>query len=247
MSKIRADKIEYKESNFVVELSQSAIKEEIIAEDNEIVKQEQLVKNRIQNLIDEASNQAQDIISSAQKEAADIINEAKAKAEEILQNANIEANNQAEDIISSAQEKIENERIEQAKLGYEEGHKDGQEKIQEELEDKIKAFDKYCNIQLDVKNKILKSLKKDIAEIISNVSRKIIHKEINPEVLESIVKKTILLLEKKEGINVIVSEKYAKLFLELQNKKLGEDEEFSLENLKSYDNFNLSYNPKISL
>ena len=65
-------------------------------------------------------------------------------------------------------------------------------------------------------------MKNDIVGIITQISKKIIQKELNAEILEKIIKKTIFLLEKKENINVILSEKYARLFLEIQNKKLGE-------------------------
>ena len=89
-------------------------------------------------------------------------------------------------------------------------------------------------------------MKNDIIGIISRVSKKVIQKELDFETLENVIKKTIFLLEKKENINVILSEKYANLFLEIQNKSLGEDKEFSLNELKNYENFNISCNPKIA-
>ncbi len=241
MSKIKADKIEYQEANFVVQVAHQNF-----SKTNGEHAQEELVQNRLQNLIDEANQNAQEIIENAQKQAQEIIDNAQKQADEILSNIQTESEQKAQEIIENAQAEIENNRIEQAKIGYDEGHKDGQEKIQEELEEKIKLVDDFCLNQFELKNKILKSLKNDIAGIISTVSKKVIQKEIDPLVLEKIIKKTIFLLEKKENINVILSEKYARLFLEIQNKTLGEEVELSLENLKNYENFNISANPKIA-
>ena len=242
MSKIRADKIEYQDANFVVTVAQT----QDVSRANEEIAQEELVQNRMQSLIEEANKNAQEIIQNAQIKAQEILDNAQKQADEILSNVQVESEQSAQEIIQNAQEEIENKRIEQAKIGYEEGHKDGQEKIQEELEEKIKAVDDFCLVQFELKNKILKSLKNDIIGIISRVSKKVIQKELDFETLENVIKKTIFLLEKKENINVILSEKYANLFLEIQNKSLGEDKEFSLNELKNYENFNISCNPKIA-
>lgn len=259
MSKIRADKIEYDDDNFIVNIAQPVeipqIDEDLLENEKQAEKekeaqeeariQEELLQNRIKNLIDEANANAQEILSSAQAKAEEIMQNAHNEASKIIENANIQAKEQAQELISTAQEQIENERIEKAKIGYEEGHKDGQEKIQEELEEKIKSFDEFCATQFEVKNKILKSLKNNLLEIVLNATKKILQKELDAQAIDKIITKTIQLLEKKEDVNVILSEKYARLLLELQNRNLGEEDELSIEDLKNYKNFNLICNPKI--
>ena len=51
------------------------------------------------------------------------------------------------------------------------------------------------------------------------------------------------MLEKKEEVNIILSENYARLLLELQNKSLNEDEkELKFEDFKQYQGFSIIYN-----
>jgi len=139
---------------------------------------------------------------------------------------------------------IEQEKVEAAKKGYEEGHNDGLVKIQEELEEKIASFDVFCQNQLDIKEKILKSTRKDVLDLILNISQKILLKEVDGNVIEKIIDKTLNLFEKKEDINIIVSEKYAKLLFELQEKSLDDEMEFNFNNFKQFKGFNIIYNPK---
>ncbi|MBR3605200.1 MAG: hypothetical protein IKL52_04145, partial [Candidatus Gastranaerophilales bacterium] len=127
-----------------------------------------------------------------------------------------------------------------------EGHKDGIEHAQEELEGKIADFDNFCSNQYEIRDKILKSANKDILDLIINISKKILLKELDAQTLDKIIKNAISLLEKKENINIILSEKYAKILYELQQKKLGEEVEFSPENFKQYENFNVVFNPDFS-
>ena len=47
-------------------------------------------------------------------------------------------------------------------------------------------------------------------------------------------------------MNIILSEKYAKLLFELQQKALDEEKEFNFENFKQYDGFDVIYNPKFA-
>ena len=184
-------------------------------------------------------------------EAAKKIDEAVQRVDEITANAQMqaqakldEAAKQNEELINSSKEQIEQERIEKAKQGYEEGYSDAQEKIQEELFDKLEDFNNFINKQFEIKEKIIKSASKDILSIIENISRKVLLKEIDAKTLEKIIKHTITLFEKKENINIILSEKYAKLLFEIQNKTLNQNTEVDFENFKQYDNFEVIYNPK---
>ena len=122
-------------------------------------------------------------------------------------------------------------------------HKDGLEKIKEELEDKISDFNKFFASQYELRDKILKSANKDILDLILNISKKVLLSEVNAVILDKIIKNAITLLEKKENINIIVSEKYAKLLFEHQKKSLDDDIEFNFEEFNQYENFNIVFNP----
>ena len=50
------------------------------------------------------------------------------------------------------------------------------------------------------------------------------------------------MLENKDNINIILSEKYAKILYEFQKKSLNEEIDFDFQNFKQYQNFNISYN-----
>ena len=82
MSKIRADKIEYQDANFVVTVAQT----QDVSRANEEIAQEELVQNRMQSLIEEANKNAQEIIQNAQIKAQEILDNAQKQADEILSN-----------------------------------------------------------------------------------------------------------------------------------------------------------------
>ena len=71
-------------------------------------------------------------------------------------------------------------------------------------------------------------------------------KELDAKTIDKIIKETISLLEKKENITIILSQKYAKLLYELQKESLEKDVEFNFEDFKQYENFNVVYNPNFS-
>ena len=172
--------------------------------------------------------------------------EAKKRADEIATTASETSKSEADRLINESKEKIEQERIQVTKDGYADGHKEGLEKIQEELEEKINSFDKFCQNQLDIKDKIIKSASKDIFSLITNISKKVLLKEVDSVALDKIIKNTISLLDKKENVTLILSEKYARLLFELQQKALDEEKEFNFENFKQYDGFDVIYNPKFA-
>jgi len=248
LSKIRPDKVNFDTDDFVVEVetvSKKAVKSGEITEAD-------LEKNRV----DSAANE---IIENAQKKADEIINQAKKEAESIKLQANdvlnsaqndvqkeLEgANQQKEEILNSAKAEVEKQRAESANLGYQEGYKDAEEKLYEDLEEKIHDFNKFLDLQYEIKNKILKSASKDIIDIISNISKKILIKEVDGAVIEKIIHKTVALLEKKENISIILSEKYAKLLYEFQKKSFSEETELHFEDFKQFENFEILYNPKL--
>ena len=65
-----------------------------------------------------------------------------------------------------------------------------------------------------VRDKILKSANKDMLDLILNITKKVLFKELDALTIEKIIKNTVSLLEKKENINIILSEKYARLLYE---------------------------------
>ena len=238
MSKIKLDNINFDNDDFVVKLdnetshhhsSNVSNEEEIksLKEHNS----ETLIDEIEQKIIDEAKLKAQEILEQAQ-------NEIKQKEE------NLEL--EKEKLINEAQTQIEQERIEQAKKGYDEGYQDASLKFIEENEEKIKKFEKFISHQFEIKEKIIKSASFDIASIISNIAKKVILKEISPEIIDNIIKKTITLFEKKEDITIILSEDYAKLLLDFQNKNLDNEEKINFENFKQYQGFEVVYNSKFA-
>jgi len=80
-------------------------------------------------------------------------------------------------------------------------------------------------------------------DLILNITKKILLKELDSKTIDKIIKNAITLLEKKENINIILSEKYAKLLFELQKESLSEEIEFNFEDFKQYENFDVVYNP----
>lgn len=270
MSKLRSDKISFDNDDFIIEVEElkpeaitakepEPVVEEEIEEEPQIDESE-LILNRAraqaQELINEANEKASEIIQKAQQEALeekqktldeahkkaqDIIKEADKNAQEALENSKSEI----ELLLQNSAKEIEQKRIEETKLGYEEGYQDAKEKIQEELEEKISAFDTFCLSQFEAKNKILKTAGKDIFDIIAGISKKILLKEPEASTLEEIIRSTIALFEKKENIKIILSEKYARILFELQKHSLGDDIELNFEEFKQFDNFELLYNPNL--
>lgn len=258
MSKLKIDNINFEESDFVVEVSKKEQKSEISKDkdikENEVQKSHQeaeLILNRAkeqaQSLLNEAQAEAEKILNDAQQEVQqrkqEIIDEAIKRADEIVENAKLTSQNENEQLLATSKEEIEQERLETIKNAYEEGHKDGVNHAQEELEGKITDFDNFCSNQYEIRDKILKSANKDILDLIINISKKILLKELDAKTLDKIIKNAISMLEKKENITIILSEKYAKILYELQQKSLGEDIELNLENFKQYENFDVVFNP----
>lgn len=271
MSKLRSDKINFNNDDFVVEveikkhlqpINNSMANDDFSLEkSDEEISSENLVLNRAKedansiiesaqikadNLIQEAKTKAlsleEEIIKNANLKANEILEKAKAQAEELIDKVNIEKEN----LIKNSADEIEQKRIEEAHRGYQEGYEDAQGRIIEELEEKIQNFDNFCSKQYEIKNKILKTAGKDIFDIITNISKKILSSEPDAKNLETIIQKTISLLEKKENINIILSEKYAKVLFGLQNKNLDDELEFKFEEFKQYKGFDVLYNPELN-
>ena len=270
MSKLKSDKINFDDDDFLVEVvndnqleknkstrtlqedfeAQKELQEKVL-QAKKITDEADLIVNRAkdeaQNLVDIARNEAQEIkekaLSEAEQKRNEIIEEANAEASKIIEEAKASADTNLNDLITKTKEDLEQERIKTIKEAYEEGHKDGLEKIQEEFEDKISDFNKFFASQYELRDKILKSANKDILDLILNISKKVLLSEVNAVILDKIIKNAITLLEKKENINIIVSEKYAKLLFEHQKKSLDDDIEFNFEEFNQYENFNIVFNP----
>lgn len=270
MSRLNLDNINFEESDFVVEVDEQK-KERLKKEKQEhlkgIKKQQELeeieadIQNKIneatlilnrakddaQVIVDEAKNQAQEILENAKDEAeqikAKLIQKATDEANSIIETTKETSAKESEELIQNSKDTIEQERIEITKKGYDDGYQDGLAHIQEELSEKIKAFDEFASSQYILKDKILKSANKDILDLIINISRKILLKELDFNTLDKIIKNSITLLEQKENINIILSQKYARILFEHQKESLNEEIEFNFEDFKQYDNFDIIYNP----
>ena len=247
MNRLKPDKINFKTNDFVVEIdNEEDINEETVSD---IVQEEIPVENDAELI--EAKSEADLIIENAKQEKEKILNEASTDCERIKNDAQNEANKiideankQSQELLESSKAELEKQITASANEGYKAGYDDGLEKVKEELISKIEDFDKFCLIQTEIKNKILKSASRDILDIIINISKKILQKNVDSATIEKIILNTISLLEKKDDINIILSEKYAKLLFDLQNNSLAEEKEFKFENFKQYKGFNVIFNPK---
>ncbi len=243
MSKLNSDKINYNESDFLIEVESDGFNSLISKRDlllnraqNEIGSAKQQAEEMIQEAKMEAQLQADKIIEDANQQAQNIIEEAKKQAENIVEEGNTSKN----EILTTAQQEVERASQEGANKGYEEGYQDAQNKFFEENEEKIKAFSDFCEIQSVVRDKILKNASREILNIVQNISKAVIMKELDSESLEKIIKKTITAFDKKENITIILSEKYAKLLYEIQKREL--DIELNFEDFRQYQGFNVVYN-----
>lgn len=273
MSRLKLEKIDFNDDDFVVEIGSKFQQNTAVKiKKNEIADKTSQEENLKKEKLEKELEEARQIVSKAQIEAQEILNNAKSEvdllisrtneeldneklkvleeaqknADEILNTANENSKKEAQDLIENSKEDIEKARIEATNKGYQDGYQDALEKVQEELESKIIAFDKFCSKQYEIKEKIIKSASKDILALINNISKKVLLKEINSDTLDRIIKSSITLLEKKENINIIVSEKYAQMLFEIQKKALGQDSELKFEEFKQYEGFNITYNPKFS-
>ena len=273
MSRLKLDNINFDNDDFVVSISKQNTYTHDVGQKDSATKQEDVEitefeeeQKRLQEKIEEAKQiilkaqqEASEILLNAKAEVSELVSktnqdlddekikileEAKKNADDLLAQASETSQKEAQELIEKSKNEIEQARIKATNEGYNEGYKDGQEKIQEELEEKIEKFNKFCQNQYEIKEKIIKSASKDILDLIINISKKVLLKEVDAQTIDKIIKNAVNLLEKKENINIILSEKYAKLLFELQNKAINDEIEFKFEDFKQYDGFEIIYNPK---
>lgn len=259
MSKLKIDNIKFDNDDFVVEIKPKKRENSFLTghRDNKINiplnkiedfeqnqdNQNLFSQDEADNIIENAKTRADEMISEARAELDKLNSEIEAKKTELqnLENIQLEAQKNADELLENSQAEIENLKIQAANDGYQEGYKDAQEKILEELEEKIRNFDNFCLLQSQIKEKILKDASKDIIKIIKSISNRVLLEEIDGKRLSLIIDNTIALFEEKEEINIVLSEKYAKLLYEFQKKSLCDEVEFNFENFKQYENFNVVY------
>ena len=208
-------------------------------------------QDKAQRIVEEANEKSSQILSDASFEAEKIINEAQVKADELEKNANelIEkAKSESEQIVLQANQQAHEISLEAsqsgAKEGYEAGYKDGLNKIKEELIQKIYGMDEIVRNTFEIKQKILKSSKDEIINLVLMIAKKISLESVNAKAVATLVSKSLSLLTDKENIELILSEKYAKLINEVLNGSLGEDLENDEIDIDKLKNIKLTYNSK---
>lgn len=260
MSRIKSDKISLADS-IVVDFFSDDVPDEQSQEENSAIEQNELARINLVQI--EAQDKAKKIIEEAQQKAQEIIDNANSNAEKIKQNAELEAqkiqndaNNLLEktksetaSMLDAAQNEVVNIKEtasqEGAKEGYQAGYDDGLNKIKEELLQKIYGMDEVAKNAYDVKNKILASSKKEIVELVLLIARKVCIDSVDEKSVAHVVEKSISLLNDKENIELILSEKYAKLLNQILNDDLLEqnpDFDIDIDKLKS---IKLVYNSKL--
>ena len=255
MSKLEIDKLNFEDDDFEVVIearnnynNTSVNKNELIINRAQEQAQETITQARqeakkiIEQAQEEVENKKSAIIEKANLDSKEIIEEAKKQAQDILEHANKEK----DELLLNSQADIEKKGQESSRKGYDEGYEDAKAHFFDEIEEKLADFNKFCEIQSEIKDKILKNTSKDIINLISLISKKVILKEINGEILSQIVNKTIEYFEKKENITIILSQKYAKMLYEFQNKNLEDVADFKdFKDFKQYENFEVAYNNQI--
>ena len=179
---------------------------------------------KVQKMLDEAAREAQNILESANIEAQGLKNRAQElldcaakKGDEILDEAKTEAQKIKETAQQEALGIKETASQEGAKEGYEAGYTDGCEKIRQELLQKIIAMDEIAKNAFEMKNKIMSSSKREIVELVLMIAKKVCIDSVDENALIHLVDEAVKLLSDKENIELILSEKYARLINEILN------------------------------
>ena len=219
---------------------------------NKINLLEKEARDKAQKILDDANVKSEEIINAAMLEAQDTRNKASFEADTLNKNANEileQAQQQAKATLDEASEqaqKIKEEASQQgAKEGYEAGYSDGVNKIKEEMLQKIHGMDTIIKNTFEMKQKILNSSKNEIIELVLMIARKISINSIDPAAVAGVVNKSLSLLSDKENIELILSEKYARLLNEVLSGNLSPDEngcdDIDIDKLRS---IKLTYNSK---
>lgn len=261
MSRITSDKISLADSIVVDFFSNDTQQEQVEQEDDNVSTEEiarlnllQLeAQDKSQKIIDEANMQAQEILDKARFEADQTISKAqedvqtlKNEANELLEKSKIEADTLLEGAKNEVEQIKETASQAGAKEGYQAGYDDGLKNIKEELVHKIFAMDEVIKNAFEMKKKILSSSKREIVELVLLIARKVVLNSINETSVARIVDKSISLLNDKENIELILSEKYAKLLNQVLNDDMLEqnpDLEIDIDKLRS---IKLTYNSKFA-
>lgn len=261
MSRITSDKISLADS-IVVDFFSNDSQQEQVEPEVDTVNTEEMTRlnllqleaqDKSQKIIDEASMQAQEILDKARLEADQMILKAqedsqklKNEANELLEKSKVEADSLLESTKNEVEQLKENASQAGAKEGYQAGYDDGLKNIKEELVHKIFAMDEVIKNAFEMKKKIMSSSKKEIVELVLMIARRVVLNSIDETSVARIVDKSISLLNDKENIELILSEKYAKLLNQVLNNDLLEqkpDLEIDINKLRS---IKLTFNSKFA-
>ena len=261
MSRITSDKISLADS-IVVDFFSNDSQQEQVEPEVDTVNTEQMTRlnllqleaqDKSQKIIDEASMQAQEILDKARLEADQMILKAqedsqklKNEANELLEKLKVEADSLLESTKNEVEQLKENASQAGAKEGYQAGYDDGLKNIKEELVHKIFAMDEVTKNAFEMKKKIMSSSKREIVELVLMIARRVVLNSVDEISVARIVDKSISLLNDKENIELILSEKYAKLLNQVLNDDLLEqkpDLEIDINKLRS---IKLTFNSKFA-
>ncbi len=261
MSRITSDKISLADS-IVVDFFSNDSQQEQVEPEVDTVNTEEMTRlnllqleaqDKSQKIIDEASMQAQEILDKARLEADQMILKAqedsqklKNEANELLEKSKVEADSLLESTKKEVEQLKENASQAGAKEGYQAGYDDGLKNIKEELVHKIFAMDEVIKNAFEMKKKIMSSSKREIVELVLMIARRVVLNSIDETSVARIVDKSISLLNDKENIELILSEKYAKLLNQVLNDDLLEqkpDLEIDIDKLRS---IKLTFNSKFA-
>lgn len=243
------EEFEEKKEREEEENEEPAISTEVLNRLNLLEKEAQ---DKAQKILDEANAKSEEIINAASQEAQEIRSKASAEvdilnknANEILTQAQEQAKNTLDEANAKAQQIKEEASQQGAKEGYEAGYSDGLNKIKEEMLQKIHGMDEIVKNTFEMKQKILKSSKEEIVNLVLMIARKISINSVDAQSVASLVSKSLSLLSDKENIELILSEKYARLLNEVLSGNLSPDENCADDiDIDKLRNIKLTYNSK---
>ncbi len=261
MSRIKSDKINLADSIVVDFFSNEAEEDHSLVEQNNAILENELSKINLmqkeaelksQKILDDALIKVQDMLDSANQQAEEIKNKAQLDAQTIIEKAD-EILEQSKSQAASILETAKNDSIqikdtasqEGAKEGYQAGYEDGLNKIKNELLQKIYGMDEVVKSAFEMKNKILVSSKNEIVELVLMIARKVCLNSVDGLCIAKILDKSFSFLNDKENIELILSDKYAKLLNQVLNDDITEQKADLKIDIDKLKNIKLVYNSKM--
>ncbi len=147
------------------------------------------------------------IIAQTEQKKKELMAAAEGKANSVIERAETRATHIIEEAQKRAQEEYEQIKQEGYDAGFEQGLKDGLEKFDNDAAEALKSLDTLAASSFEIKHDIIKSAEKDIVELINAIALKVCGKPLDDNLLYKITAETVMQLQDKENITIIVNPK----------------------------------------